>query len=108
MRRCQNRCIKKNSDQCEKLNLSPKRVALIQGKYVTSALQFKGYIGTVKVFKIRWEMKDSLRDKHKKGVKKELKIYFVHHLCGVIKLCIIIIRVHRSQIWKSDYDLQRK
>ena len=74
MRRCQNRCIKKKSDQCEKLNLSPKRVALIEGKYVTSALQFKGYIGTVKGLKIRWEMKDSLRDKHKKGVIKRMCI----------------------------------
>ena len=73
MRRCQNCCIKK-SDQCEKLNLSPKGVALIEGKYVTSTLQFKGYIGTVKGFKIRWEMKDSLRDKHKKGVIKRMYI----------------------------------
>ena len=65
---------KKKSDQCEKLNLSPKRVALIEGKYVTSALQFKEYIGTVKGFKIRWEMKDSLRDNQKKGVIKRMYI----------------------------------
>ena len=45
MRRCQNRCIKKKSDQCEKLNLSPKRIALIEGKYVTSAYNLRDTLG---------------------------------------------------------------
>ena len=74
--------------QCEKLNLSPKRVALIEGKYVTSALPFKGYIGTAKGFKIRWEVKDSLRDKHKKGVIKRMYI-IISNL-----LTIYLYRIH--------------